>query len=131
MNLRSVYFLLSLFVIQMANSQLIDKNWVRLAATKDQSFLKSGEAKRIAENVLLFQKNNGGWEKNVAMHKVLSDHDVENLLQSKNDFTVTTIDNDATTQEMRFLANVFQFQPDERYRAAFLKGLDYLLKAQY
>ena len=58
MNLRSVYFLLSLFVIQMANSQLIDKNWVRLAATKDQSFLKSGEAKRIAENVLLFQKNN-------------------------------------------------------------------------
>lgn len=131
MNLRSVYFLLSLFVIQMANSQLIDKNWVRLAATKDQSFLKSGEAKRIAENVLLFQKNNGGWEKNVAMHKVLSDHDVENLLQSKNDFTVTTIDNDATTQEMRFLSNVFQFQPDERYRAAFLKGLDYLLKAQY
>lgn len=131
MNLRTLFFLISLFVIQMVNSQLIDKNWVRLAATKDENFLKSPEARRIAENVLSYQKNNGGWEKNVPMHKVLSDDEVQKLLRSKNDFTVTTIDNDATTQEMRFLANVARFQPDERYRTAFLKGIDYLLKAQY
>jgi PelA/Pel-15E family pectate lyase len=47
---------------------------------------------------------------------------------------VGTVDNGATTTELRFLARVQQVFPGhegEAYRAAFLKGLRYLLEAQY
>ncbi len=42
-----------------------------------------------------------------------------------------TIDNDATTTPMRFLALMVQATRDIRYRAAFERGVDYLLAAQY
>ncbi|WP_204266508.1 pectate lyase, partial [Enterobacter hormaechei] len=47
---------------------------------------------------------------------------------------VGTIDNNATTSELRFLARVQAMAPGaegERYRAAFLKGVRYLLEAQF
>ena len=124
-------FLFLIFAFQFASGQLIDKNWNRIALSKDENFLKSAEAKRIAENVLLYQKNNGGWEKNKSINKELSSTEKKKLLDSKNDFSGTTIDNNATSQEMKFLANVYRFQPDEKYRAAFLKGIEYLFTAQY
>ena len=42
-----------------------------------------------------------------------------------------TIDNDATTTPIRFLALMLQATRDKRYRAAFDRGIDYLLAAQY
>ena len=42
-----------------------------------------------------------------------------------------TIDNGATTTPMRFLALMVQATRDTRYRAAFDRGVDYLLAAQY
>jgi PelA/Pel-15E family pectate lyase len=43
----------------------------------------------------------------------------------------STIDNGATFTQLYFLARTFTAQRHERHRAAFLKGFDYLLKAQY
>jgi PelA/Pel-15E family pectate lyase len=42
-----------------------------------------------------------------------------------------TFDNDATTDELRFLARAYQATKEERYREAVVKGIDYILKAQY
>jgi PelA/Pel-15E family pectate lyase len=42
-----------------------------------------------------------------------------------------TIDNGATHTQLVFLARVYTAQKLERHRVAFLKGLDYLLAAQY
>jgi PelA/Pel-15E family pectate lyase len=43
----------------------------------------------------------------------------------------STIDNGGTYTQLRFLARAYSAAPDERVRDAFLKGLDYLLDAQY
>src|SRR5262249_15948504 len=43
----------------------------------------------------------------------------------------STIDNGATYTQLSFLARVYTKTQQERYREAFLKGLDYLFKAQY
>ena len=43
----------------------------------------------------------------------------------------STIDNDATYTQMRYLARVFTATRLTRFQAAFRRGLDYLLKAQY
>jgi PelA/Pel-15E family pectate lyase len=42
-----------------------------------------------------------------------------------------SLDNDATTQPMQFLALAAQETGDERYRRSFARGLDYLFAAQY
>src|SRR5205823_1725203 len=54
------------------------------------------ESQRIAENLLLFQREVGGWQKNVDMARVLSPAEKADAVDSKeqND---STIDNDATT----------------------------------
>jgi PelA/Pel-15E family pectate lyase len=87
-------------------------------------------AVRIADNVLLYQRDSGGWPKNLEMAAVLSDPEKAALAAQKPK-TDSTIDNGATYTQMAYLARVYQAAKHERFKAAFLKGLDYLLSAQY
>jgi PelA/Pel-15E family pectate lyase len=91
---------------------------------------QDAESLRIADNILLYQRNSGGWPKNVDMAKVLSDDQKDSLLRQKKN-NDSTIDNGATYKQLSFLAKVYTAQHQERHRQSFLKGLDYLLSAQY
>lgn len=90
----------------------------------------SAEAMRVAENLLLFQRAIGGWQKNVDMARRLTEGEKADAIDSKeqND---STIDNDATYAQLVYLARVFNATHQERFKTAFIKGLDYLLKMQY
>ncbi|MFA9188169.1 pectate lyase [Flavobacterium sp. FBOR7N2.3] len=114
------------------DAQVLDKSWKSITEmdSNDQWFASS-EAKAVAENVLLYQRNIGGWPKNIQMQKPLSDTQKKELLGLKNTAEGSTTDNNATSQEMLFLSKIYKQQPDESYKKAFLLGLDYLLKAQY
>jgi PelA/Pel-15E family pectate lyase len=90
----------------------------------------TSDALRIADNVLLYQRNSGGWPKNIDMAASLSDREREQLSKQKA-ATDSTIDNGATYTQLVFLAKVHEVQPRSSHREAFLKGFDYLLKAQY
>ena len=90
----------------------------------------SAEALRIADNVLLYQRGSGGWPKNIDMAKPLGDSAKASLLRDQKK-TDSTIDNGATYTQLTFLARVYTAQHQQQHRASFLKGLDYLLKAQY
>jgi PelA/Pel-15E family pectate lyase len=106
------------------------------------------EARRLADIVVSFQTPAGGWSKNLD----LSQHSRapgENFAPNNNtrfllpdDFDlyhaahwdyVGTFDNDATVAELRFLAKVITAgpHPPASWRAAFLRGLDYIFAAQY
>ena len=100
------------------------------AQKKPEEWYASAEASRIADLVLLYQRNSGGWPKNIDMAKPLSEEDRAKLSAQKNDKD-STIDNGATFTQLSYLARVYTAQRQERYRESFLKGLDYLLKAQY
>ncbi len=101
-----------------------------VAVGQDTSSPESAEALRIADNVLLYQRESGGWPKNIDMARPLDDNDRAALLrQNKN--TDSTIDNGATYTQLSFLARVYTAQKQERHRESFLRGVDYLLKAQY
>src|SRR6266566_4230463 len=88
------------------------------------------EAERVADNVLLYQRQVGGWPKNIDMAAVLTKQEQASLARQKQ-ASDATIDNDATYTQLIFLARVEALQKVEPYRAAFLNGLDYLLRAQY
>ncbi|MBN2357623.1 pectate lyase [candidate division KSB1 bacterium] len=88
------------------------------------------EAKRIAETVLIYQRASGGWPKNIDFTEPLS-KDVKRQLLEYPDEPASTIDNGATFTQLYFLVRMYQAQPNQRYALSFLKGLDYLLAAQY
>lgn len=88
------------------------------------------EATRIANQVVLYQRENGGWEKNVEMGLMLTQFEREKILKEKSS-TDTTIDNGATTTQLRYLAKVLTAKNIESHKTAFLKGLDFLLSMQY
>ena len=90
----------------------------------------SPEAVRIADNILLYQRDTGGWHKNIDMAAVLSEGEKAELTGQKQE-TDSTIDNGATYTQLAYLARVYTAKKLERHRDAFLKGVDYLLKAQY
>ncbi|HZN09220.1 MAG TPA: pectate lyase, partial [Pyrinomonadaceae bacterium] len=85
---------------------------------------------RIADLVLLYQRDSGGWPKNIDMGKPVSEADRVKLAAEKKE-TDSTIDNGATFTQLSYLARVYTAQRHERHRESFEKGLDYLLKAQY
>jgi PelA/Pel-15E family pectate lyase len=97
------------------------------------------EAARIADEVVLYQKENGGWEKNIDMAAMPTQKEKDELARKKSDISETTIDNGATYTQLRFLAKVNTASltkptpPNgfEKHKAAFFKGLDYLFAAQY
>ncbi|AWW33157.1 pectate lyase [Echinicola strongylocentroti] len=101
----------------------------RAAQRQDQAWYSTDEAKRIANNVLLYQHANGGWYKNIDMASPLSKNEKEQLLEEKD--KGTTIDNGATISQLTYLGKVYRATQVEKYKTAFLEGIDYLLEAQY
>lgn len=116
---------------------------------KPAAWYSQPEARRIADIVVSFQTPAGGWSKNLdltAHPRALGErfaHDNGPAYQGKfengiprdrNWSYVGTFDNDATITELRYLAKVIAAADPETggpYRAAFLRGLDYVFAAQY
>ena len=88
------------------------------------------EATRIANQVILYQRDNGGWEKNVDMAAMLTQAERQKLLAGKGR-SDTTIDNGATTTQLAYLAKVITAKNIAAHKDAFAKGLDFLLSMQY
>lgn len=107
------------------------KSWVRMAAKLDDDFFKTAEAIRIADNVLLYQHTTGGWPKNVYMPAELSPKELEDVLHAKDDVNESTIDNSATSTEIRYLSRTYLATQIEKYRDAAIEGIRYILKSQY
>ncbi len=84
----------------------------------------------IADNILLFQKDNGGWPKNYDVQAILTTDQKDSLLKAKQ-LTNTTFDNGTTYPQVVYLAQVYSNTKTEKYKAAALKGLDFILSAQY
>jgi PelA/Pel-15E family pectate lyase len=90
------------------------------------------EAVRIADNLLVYQRDVGGWDKNIDMAAPLTaEKRIALEREKRHPEAHSTIDNDATYTQMRFLARVYTATHEARFAEAFRKGLGYLRKAQY
>jgi hypothetical protein len=113
------------------------------------AFYKSDEARKTGDIIVSFQTPAGGWSKNLMMDEPRAkgqSYATGNLAptpEKPGDFDepkdpkwhyMGTLDNDATNTELRFLAELSASLPGhegDKYRAAALRGYEYLLKAQY
>lgn len=113
-----------------AQKPIAERSWQSVANGMPDGWYGSDESVRVAENVLLYQRNLGGWPKNTAFQLPLSALEKAKILEAKNNQDAI-FDNGATTTEMRFLARMFSKTGNESYKIAVEKGLRFILKAQY
>jgi PelA/Pel-15E family pectate lyase len=97
---------------------------------QNQSRYTEAEITKIADNILLYQRNNGGWPKNYDMQAILLPEQIDSLSQTKAQ-THTTFDNSTTFTHIEYLAKVYSQTHIEKYRESCLKGLDFVLAAQF
>lgn len=98
---------------------------------KSPAFFKTTEARRIGDQILLYQRVTGGWPKNIDMSRPLTEEERAQVMADKDRKDDSTTDNNATTLQMNFLARLFQATGDSRYSDAFRRAVDYLLSGQY
>jgi PelA/Pel-15E family pectate lyase len=118
-----------------------------------EAWYTSAEALQIAHNIVTYQVPDGGWSKNINMvsgpRAPGNRYDTDNLnrFSEPGDFDaplnpnwnyIATLDNDATWNQIRFLAHVTTALLAEHrdaeaapFRASVERGVEYLLNAQY
>lgn len=119
-----------------------------LPLDRDAAWYASAEARTLADATVSFQTPAGGWSKNqdrrlARLPGQRFSNDAETMELDPANFDapvdrfwtfVGTLDNGATTSEMRFLAKVAEQAPGaegDAYRASITRGVTYLLNAQY
>ncbi|WP_308991078.1 pectate lyase [Mariniflexile litorale] len=88
-----------------------------------------------AENMLLWQRTNGGWPKEPhndfsGYERVQTSSEIATANSGKNK-TDTTIDNGHTITEVRFLLSSYKATQNPEYLAAAIRGIDWIFEAQY
>jgi len=137
MNKRLAMLLLAtvLSLTVWAQQQLMTDSQVRRMSNPiretNPAFFKTPEAKKIGEQILLYQRVTGGWPKNINMAKTLNDKEKEQVLKDKMRRDDSTTDNNATSMQMAYLARLFEATKDSRFSDSFRKGVKYLLDGQY
>jgi PelA/Pel-15E family pectate lyase len=121
----------------------------KMQLKKDAAWYGSEQARAIADTIVSFQTPSGGWSKNQDRTRAPRlrgqryANDAETMAVNTGNFDaphdrfwtfVGTLDNGATTTEMRFLGRVQAQLPGkdgDAYRASITKAINYLLMAQY
>ena len=115
---------------QVKPGEYLSMKWKKVATKMSSEWYGSDEAKLVAENILIYQKDAGGWTKNKNFHREISESEKEDIIKGKSKVGAT-FDNGATITELRFLAKVHSNTNDDLYKQAFEKGLDYIFISQY
>ena len=102
--------------------------WSSDLLNKDSAWYGSAAAREIADSVLQYQSPQGGWPKSTDLARPpLTPGDIPPPGGGR----ANSLDNDATTVPMEFLARVAHTTGEPRYINSFNRGLDYLFAAQY
>ena len=120
---------ISLFIALQTNAQGFWRMGIKNKMSAN--FFKTDEARRIGDQILLFQRCTGGWQKNTDMVSPLSEEKKAAVIKEKSRKDDSTIDNNATTMQMNYLACLYRETGDNRYREGFRKAVDFLLSGQY
>ncbi len=111
-----------------AQNSPIASRWSNDVLNHEYQWYASAEAISIANSVIQYQSLQGGWPKSTDLAKPpISPED----LPKEGGGRINSLDNDATTLPMEFLARVIYVTGNTSYKNAFNRGLDYLFSAQY
>lgn len=108
------------------------KTWAQICSgVMGDTWYGSDEAISVADTLIGVQKTNGGWMKNDQFHILTAAELAARKSSSGTDgrSAHSCFDNYATTQEMRFLAKVYNKTKQQRYLDSFKKALNLIFTA--
>jgi PelA/Pel-15E family pectate lyase len=97
---------------------------------KDQPSYSVEQVRDIVDNVLLFQRTNGGWPKDYDMLAVLTDSQRAIVVQTR-DSEDTSYDNGNIHSQVEYLAQAYTQESNSTWRAACERGFDFIIRSQY
>jgi PelA/Pel-15E family pectate lyase len=135
MHRKSFYFtrmimgtIIGLLAVTQSFAFLEAIRWGEAVLQQQQEWYGSAEARAVADSVVQYQSPQGGWPKSTDLAKPPSTADD---IPPPGGGRANSLDNEATTLPMAFLALVAHATGEAKYRDSFLRGVDYLLAAQY
>jgi PelA/Pel-15E family pectate lyase len=105
-------------------------HWRNANHKTDYPRLGADDIRGIADNILLYQRANGGWRENEDPLRILSDDEKQKIAADRAK-TDTSFDNRNTWPQIEYLAGAYGLTGDTRYRDAALRGLDFTFSAQH
>lgn len=106
----------------------------KLSAKTGDAWYAGAEAKQLADAILSYQTPTGGWSKHLGFTKGPRQPGMQWSSQNEpgqRAHYVATFDNHSTTEQMYFLANLWQATNRADCKAGFIAGLKFILAAQY
>jgi PelA/Pel-15E family pectate lyase len=101
-----------------------------MQANPAQPSYTAEQVREIAANILLFQRANGGWPKDYDMLAVLTEEQ-RKLIRDTRGASDTSFDNHNTFTQVDYLARAYARHGEAAWREAAVRGLDFMLAAQY
>ncbi|HYR08055.1 MAG TPA: pectate lyase, partial [Longimicrobium sp.] len=93
-----------------------------------EAWFRGDSARRLADVLVSYQTPSGGWSKRI---EFAEPRQIGESWSAEERWTwVVTLDNGATTEQLRFLAGAIAAHDQPDHRRSFLEGIEYLLAAQ-
>jgi PelA/Pel-15E family pectate lyase len=105
------------------------KHWNdKFGRDRDDARLAPDQILKIAENVLTYQVEDGGWPKNLDPQLIVPEEVIRKLYSRSLDRS--TFDNRSTYTHIEYLAKVHASTGEKRFSAAAERGLEYIFREQ-
>ncbi|MDC8829626.1 pectate lyase [Alteromonas gilva] len=105
------------------------KHWNDQHHDDQQGRYQPHQITQIADNILVYQRANGGWPENKNPLRILTQAELVQQATLKN-ATDTSFDNRNVYPQIRYLADVYQQTGIVKYKQAAIAGLNFILTAQ-
>jgi PelA/Pel-15E family pectate lyase len=99
-----------------------------VADSMTETWFRGDAARRVADAIVSYQTPTGGWSKRMELTRPRQPG--ESFSAEERWSWIGTLDNGATTEQLRFLAGAVAAHGDPAHRASYLRGVEYLLAAQ-
>lgn len=105
------------------------RGFIRPVPGQKENRYAPGQYREICENIILFQRDNGGWPKDYDMRAKLTPEQRDKVIATRN-AKDTSYDNHNIHSQIVYLAKVYTITNDKRHAGSCLRGLDYVFKSQ-
>ena len=104
------------------------RHWGIFSTVRDYERYQPSEFEGIAEQLIRFQNEDGGWPKNIDWLGKLDPAELREKLVGHH--WESSLDNRNTYAQIRYLSEAYELSGNERYRESALRGVHYILDNQ-
>lgn len=104
-------------------------HWMLFSPIRKYSRFDSSDIKGIADNLVAYQNQDGGWPKNIDWLAKLDADSVKMTLSER--YRESTFDNQNIYPQIEYLSKVYYYTGDIKYRNSVLSGLKYIINMQH